>query len=187
MSSEAAVRRTAAVIAGELRGLIVIRIKKRREVSVMLHIRRIASLLAVLALPVCSGSAAAQDAEARAAIAAVNQQFMAIFKSADPAALTALYSSTGQLLPPHGDIVTGTQAINQFWQGFLAPGIAVTFTSLEIETHDDTGHEVAYYTVTGEGGKVLDTGKYIVIWKREGGQWRLHRDIWNTNTPTPAQ
>jgi ketosteroid isomerase-like protein len=138
-------------------------------------------------LSIWSGSAAAQDAKARSAIEAVNQQFMVIFKSADPTALTALYTSAGQLLPPHGDIVTGTQAINQFWQGFLVPGIAVTFKSLELETHGDTGHEVAYYTVTGEGNKVLDTGKYIVIWKREQGQWKLHRDIWNTNTPAPAQ
>jgi hypothetical protein len=21
--------------------------------------------------------------------------------------------------------------------------------------------------------------KYVVVWKRVGGQWRLHRDIWN--------
>lgn len=153
----------------------------------MQHLRLILGLCAGLASIMWSGSAVSQDPTARAAIDAVNQQFMAIFRSADPAALTALYTSNGQLLPPHGDIVTGTQAINKFWQGFLAPGIAVTFKSLEVETHGDIGHEVAYYTVTDEGGKVLDTGKYIVIWKREGGQWKLHRDIWNTNTPAPAQ
>lgn len=22
--------------------------------------------------------------------------------------------------------------------------------------------------------------KYVVVWKKEDGQWRLHRDIWNT-------
>jgi ketosteroid isomerase-like protein len=37
-----------------------------------------------------------------------------------------------------------------------------------------------------EGGKVVDRGKYIVIWKREQGQWKLHRDIWNTSMP-PAK
>ena len=152
----------------------------------MLRSCKILSLIVVLVLMNGSGSAAAQDPSARAAIEAVNKQFMAIFGRADPAALTALYTSDGQLLPPHGDIVTGTQAINQFWQKFLAPGIAVTFKSLELETHGDTGHEVAYYAVTGEGGKVLDTGKYIVIWKRDQGQWKLHRDIWNTNTPAPS-
>jgi hypothetical protein len=30
---------------------------------------------------------------------------------------------------------------------------------------------------------VLDQGKYIVIWKREKGQWKLHRDIFNSSVP----
>jgi ketosteroid isomerase-like protein len=29
----------------------------------------------------------------------------------------------------------------------------------------------------GDGDKVLDSGKYIVVWKRQDGQWKLHRDI----------
>jgi hypothetical protein len=44
-------------------------------------------------------------------------------------------------------------------------------------------NEVGKYRITGEGGKLLDTGKYVVVWKREQGQWKLHRDIWNTSMP----
>ena len=29
----------------------------------------------------------------------------------------------------------------------------------------------------------MDSGKFIVIWKQEGGQWKLHRDIWNSSMP----
>jgi ketosteroid isomerase-like protein len=29
------------------------------------------------------------------------------------------------------------------------------------------------------------SGKYIVVWKKDGDAWRLHRDIWNTD-PAPA-
>ena len=32
---------------------------------------------------------------------------------------------------------------------------------------------------------MLDEGKYIVIWKREAGQWKLHRDILNRSMPLP--
>lgn len=32
-------------------------------------------------------------------------------------------------------------------------------------------------------GTVADRGKYIVVWKRVGGKWLLHRDIWNTSMP----
>jgi ketosteroid isomerase-like protein len=50
-------------------------------------------------------------------------------------------------------------------------------------THGDTALEVETYALIGEGGKTLDTGKYVVVWKRQGGQWKIHRDIWNTNAP----
>jgi ketosteroid isomerase-like protein len=32
-------------------------------------------------------------------------------------------------------------------------------------------------------GKQIDRGKYITVWKKQQGQWKLHRDIWNTSMP----
>jgi ketosteroid isomerase-like protein len=61
----------------------------------------------------------------------------------------------------------------------------VKLTVVEVEPHGDTAHEVGTYVLTGEGGKTIDSGKYVVVWKRQGGQWKLHRDIWNTNMPAP--
>ncbi len=29
----------------------------------------------------------------------------------------------------------------------------------------------------------LDAGKFIVVWKQEAGQWKLHRDIFNSSMP----
>jgi ketosteroid isomerase-like protein len=47
----------------------------------------------------------------------------------------------------------------------------------------DVAHETGSYRITGPDGKVLEKGKYTVIWKRDGGQWKLHRDIWNSDAP----
>ena len=38
----------------------------------------------------------------------------------------------------------------------------------------------------GRGDLVLGNGqtvavKYVVLWKQEGGAWKWHTDIWNTN------
>jgi ketosteroid isomerase-like protein len=65
----------------------------------------------------------------------------------------------------------------------------VTLTAKEVETHGTTAIEVGAYKITGPGQQVLDTGKYIVVWKKEDGQWKLHRDIFNTSVaaaPAPA-
>jgi ketosteroid isomerase-like protein len=37
------------------------------------------------------------------------------------------------------------------------------------------------WTLKGKDGAELDHGKYVVIWKKEAGGWKLHRDIWNSS------
>jgi ketosteroid isomerase-like protein len=35
--------------------------------------------------------------------------------------------------------------------------------------------------LVAKDGKV-DQARYVVVWKREGGRWKLHRDIWNAGS-----
>jgi uncharacterized protein (TIGR02246 family) len=124
--------------------------------------------------------------EVRDAIAAADEKFMAAFNRGDAAGLAALYTENGQLLPPNSDFVTGRQAIQAFWQGAMDMGIkSAKLEIVEVEGHGDTAIEVSKYTLSGEAGQVLDTGKYIIIWKQVDGQWKLHRDIFNSSVPAP--
>jgi len=125
--------------------------------------------------------------EVRQAIAAANETFMATFSRGDAAGMAALYTTDGQVLPPNGDFVTGPAAIQTFWQALMDMGFkAARVKIVEVEDHGDTAVEVSTYTLEGQGGQVLDRGKYIVIWKRQDGQWKLHRDIFNSSMPPPA-
>ena len=54
---------------------------------------------------------------------------------------------------------------------------------LETTGCGETAYEVGKYTLLGRGGQTLDSGKYVVIWRQEDGQWKLHRDIFNTSLP----
>jgi len=126
--------------------------------------------------------------EVRSAIAAANESFMAAFKRGDAAGLAALYTENGQVMPPNGDFVTGKDAIQMFWQAVMDMGIKeAKLEIVEVEGHGDTAIEGSTFTLHGEGGQLLDRGKYIVIWKREEGQWKLHRDIFNSSMPAPGQ
>jgi uncharacterized protein (TIGR02246 family) len=121
--------------------------------------------------------------DVREAIAAANQNFMRAFARGDAAGMAALYTADGQLLPTHSDVVSGPRAIQEFWQAVMGMGIKeATLETVELEAHGDTAHEVGRYRLSGDAGP-LDHGKYIVIWKREGGQWKLRRDIWNSSVP----
>ena len=150
--------------------------------------RTIAATLVVVAVLV-SGfvSVTARQADARAAIEAANKQFAAAFAKGDAAALAGMYTAGAVAFPPNGEPTKGRAAIQKIWAGAIAGGIkAVTLTTTEVETHGDTAHEVGNYEMKVDGGKVVDRGKYVVIWKRDASGWKLHRDIWNTSMP-PAK
>ena len=124
--------------------------------------------------------------DVREAIVAADETFMSTFSQGDAAGIAALYTENGQFLPPNGDFVSGRQAIQTTFQAFMDSGIkAIKLETVEVEGYGDTASEIGRYTLEGEGGQVLDKGKFIVIWKQEAGQWKLHRDIINTSMPAP--
>ena len=125
--------------------------------------------------------------EVRAAIVAGVESFMDAFRRGDAEGLAALYTENGQVMPPNSDFVTGRQAVQMFWQAVMDMGIKeAKLEILEVEGHGDTAIEVSTFTLLGEEGQVLDKGKYMIIWKQEEGQWKLHRDIFNSSMPAPG-
>ena len=117
-------------------------------------------------------------------IAVTNQSFMTTFASGDAKGLAAFYTADGQLAPPNSDVVTGHEAIAGFWQGAMEMGLkGVSLETAELDEYGDTAVEQGRYQITDGEGNVADRGKYLVIWKRDGDEWKLHRDIWNTSMP----
>ena len=122
--------------------------------------------------------------DTRAAIDAANQNFMTNFGKQDSAGMASLYTGDGQLLPANSDVVNGGADIQAFWQGAFDTGLRqAVLETVELEDHGATAIEVGRYTLNADGGVLADQGKYIVIWKNEGGVWKLHRDIWTTSQP----
>lgn len=119
-----------------------------------------------------------------AAIASANENFMATYGRGDAAGMARLYTDDGQLLPGGSDVVTGHEGIEGFWGAVMGMGIATaTLRTVELEDHGDTAIEIGRYSLGTADGAVADEGKYLVIWRNDGGTWKLHRDIWNTNRP----
>jgi uncharacterized protein (TIGR02246 family) len=138
------------------------------------------SLLVVSCLAVAPASSAIAQDGARAAIEAANKRFSAALAKGDAAAVAALYTADAELLPPGAPVVKGQAGIQQFWKGAVDSGLKhLTLASREVQTHGDTAHEIGTATMKDDAGAVTGTGKYVVIWKRVGGDWKLHRDIWN--------
>jgi ketosteroid isomerase-like protein len=99
-----------------------------------------------------------------------------------------LSADVGLVLPAGSDAIRGRDAIQKFWQSALDSGIAgVGLKTVEIFGQSPTVTEVGQYELSDKTGKVLDHGKYIVIWRREGGHWKLLRDMFSTNVTAPKR
>ena len=86
-------------------------------------------------------------------------------------------------MPPNAEFQKGKN-IAHFWQGAINMGIkGGALKSQEVEVHGTTAIEVGTYVLRGAGKTPLDTGKYIVVWKKEGRNWKLYRDIFNSSQP----
>jgi uncharacterized protein (TIGR02246 family) len=139
-------------------------------------------LLALVCLAVNGVSSAAEDV--KAAIDSQNTAWGAAVAKGDAAALAALYTETAKAYPPNGPAVAGRAAIGELFGGMLASGIrSIKLTASEVTGSGDSAQEVGTYVVKSPDGAVAEQGKYIVLWKKEGGQWKLHRDIWNSDAP----
>jgi len=109
-------------------------------------------------------------------IAAVNRQFEDAARKGDLDRLASLAIA----LPPDGPVVKGREAIKQMW-GAAAQQMGlkdVGLQTLDFEQAGDTGYEVGEATLAIAAGTAVV--KFIVVRKKTDGQWRLHRDIWNT-------
>ena len=139
-------------------------------------------LLIILALGILlpTGLMAGQP---RAHIDDIVVKFVAAFNAGDGATVASLYSEDAALFPPGGERIDGRSAIQTFWQGAIDSGMKIDdLHAIEVDSSSDIAGEVGVFilSVPGEGGVTKVPGQYIVIWKRNGHTWQLHRDIWNT-------
>lgn len=124
----------------------------------------------------------------RDAIAGVNGKFMEAFNRGDARNCAfGTYTADAQIMPPNCDIIQGREGIQKFWQGAMDMGIAsAALQTVELEAHGDAVVEIGKYVLKAIDGRPIDEGKYQVVWHREEGQWKWHRDIWNSSRPAAA-
>ena len=124
------------------------------------------------------------SSEIQEAIGAVNRKFSDAYSRGDVAGVAAFYTADGQLLPTNSEIIQGHEAIAGFWQFVMGLGVkTVALAPSELDVQGETAVEIGQYTLGGADGATIDQGKYLVVWKNDGGSWKLHRDIWNTSLP----
>jgi len=130
-------------------------------------------------------AASAQADPVRDAVDAGNYFFLKAFAARDAQAIADLYTEGGRVIAPGAEPVSGRAAIAAFWAGTMIDTQAVRLETLSVEAAGDLALEEGVAHLEANDGSE-STARYLVVWKREGRRWHLHRDIWN-NGPREAQ
>ena len=124
--------------------------------------------------------ACAESENVRGAIDGGNRAFVTAFLAGDSAAISGLYTEDAQVIAPGSPVATGRPAIAAFWQGSIESGVAdVALETAAVESAGDLAYETGTVRLVAKDGAVTEA-RYVVVWKRVGEQWLLHRDIWNS-------
>jgi uncharacterized protein (TIGR02246 family) len=138
--------------------------------------------IAILAL--CLGLLSAPAlAQSKAAIQKLNDQWSAAFNKGDAAAVAAMYTSDAYVLPAGAPMVQGRAAIEKLWQGAMQQMSDVKVTTIAVKPLGrSAASEIGTASFKTKSQPPQDGAiKYAVVWQKEGGQWKLLRDIWNTD------
>jgi len=119
----------------------------------------------------------------KAEIVAANQEFVAFIEAADSVGLGNLYTQDAKLMMTGAPAITGRKNIQSAFSGMINSGItnADLRTIAVWGTEDLITEEGEYSFFVGEDE--VDQGKYLVLWKKDDGKWKLFRDILNSNLP----
>ena len=127
-------------------------------------------------------------ANADAAIRAIEAQFVENANAKNPAKLVHdFYTDDALLIPPGSPAnVTGTKALTDFWTQLLIEekAVQITINTVSVEASGDLAYEIGefgYSSPNPEGALARTTGKFVVVYRKIGENYKATVDIFNVN------
>jgi ketosteroid isomerase-like protein len=139
----------------------------------------------------------------------LNRQFVEAFKTRDFNAVADMFTADAVMLPPRRNIVMGKSKIQSFWTRSKRLHELKFDTDSVTTLGGDVVREIGTLRMLigrnggGRGGednsdassdqaeraKIREVlGKYVFVWRKVGGDWKLETSIWNRNRPsTPSR
>lgn len=122
--------------------------------------------------------------EAKTQIDAENKVYGARFMQNDSNYYKDRYMADASVLGPNEPAITGREAIRKyFYNDGKNNEITILIQSVSIYGSASLVVEEGIYDFPDGKGRSIDKGKFIALWKQEGGKWKIFREIWNTDMP----
>lgn len=120
---------------------------------------------------------------AKKEIEEANRNFMELVANGDSIGLANSYTTDAKFMGAGAPAVVGRADIQRAMAGIVKSGITkIDLRLMEVFGTEDLIAEEGELTLYAGDQAVADE-KYIVLWKKEEGRWKLFRDIFNSNLP----
>ena len=111
-------------------------------------------------------------------------------KSKDLDAALRYFSDDAILQPPDAPQIEGIDEIRALLKQemFQLPleDVESGHSKIVVSLAGDLAYQVGWYRVPFDGpeGRVVNDGKYIIVWQKVEGQWKYVASCWNSNRPS---
>ena len=98
------------------------------------------------------------------------------------------YTIDAHYMAPNQPAIVGRKAIQTMCHQTLSAGVSeIRLKTIEILGDENFITEEGTLEVYVKGGTLVDKGKYLVLWKKEDGAWKLYRDLFNSDMPASTK
>ncbi len=110
-------------------------------------------------------------------------QFSKDYMNGNAEGIANAYTADGKIFPSNVEVIEGRDALIKYWT--MPEGIKVKFhrvSPVEIFIQGDRADDWGYYegiTIGKDGKESAWKGKYVIVWKKINGEWKIYLDIWN--------
>jgi len=115
-----------------------------------------------------------------------NDRFMLAYNNHDAKKVaTEIFSSNAVIYAPNSSPVKGgVEVLEGFWKAVMESGVHKAEIKTEKATsYGDMALDVGKVMLFDKDNNLIDDAKYMVEWTKENGQWKITKDIWNSNNP----
>lgn len=131
------------------------------------------------------------DRDETATIEALSRQFTEALRTRDFAAVGAMYANDAVVCPPNSNIITGKGNIQQFWErNRIVQSLSFDTVSVKV-LGESTLRVVGTMSLQlvrpnarpSGGGPQQIKAKYVWVWQKIDGAWKIESGIWNRIGP----
>ena len=144
--------------------------------------------LFVLAALACTSAQSTDTAADEQAIRGKVDGLNEALTSQNDSAIALVYDTDAVVMPPNEHRIVGRTAIRAFFAQIWPMQAILSLAPVNVRINGEWAVEDGTWswTMPSPRGEVRDRGKYLVVWHRIDGDWRIAQDIWNSDSPPPT-